>query len=188
MIPINLDIAISIFFSTIIILVISFWFRYTIDKNTKEKKSVYFTQCPYCSYVFFDFTDQKIKTCPRCQSYIEDQKGAQMERNIPKNGNSGSILVTVIMLILAMMSLAIGLLSVMGSQGLLSQNQVGRIKAEQFAKGLFWKFHHETNISGNPTAISSSVTLDGTTYSGTVTMGPAPANPGTNAVNSHVVY
>ena len=188
MISINLDIAISSFFLVIIFLVISLWFRYTKEKNNKLRKSAYFAQCPYCSYVFFDFTNKKIKVCPRCQSYVEERKGSAVEKNIAKNENRGSVLVTVIMLILAMMALAAGLLSAVGSQGLLGQSQVNRIKAEQFSKGLFWKFYHETNVDGTPSSISSSVILDGKTYSGTVTIGPAPSNPGTNSVKSVVTY
>lgn len=131
---------------------------------------------------------EKLKHALDVKAMLRSEREPPMKKNIFNNKNRGSVLVTVIMLILAMMSLAVGLLSVIGSQGLMGQSQVNRIKAEQFAKGLFWKFHHETNMSGTPTAISSSVTLDGTTYFGSVTMGPAPANPGTNAVNSHIVY
>jgi NADH:ubiquinone oxidoreductase subunit 5 (subunit L)/multisubunit Na+/H+ antiporter MnhA subunit len=189
MIIIDFDIAISLLLSIALLLVIGLWFRYTKSEKNETRKSNYFAQCPYCSYVFFDFDKKKIKICPQCQSYIEERKGSAMEKNIQKDKNRASVLVTVIMLILAMMALAVGLLSVLGSQGLLSQNQVNRIKADQFSKGLFWKFHHETNLSGNPAAVSSSVTLDGKVYTGTVTMGSTPPYPElTNSVTSTVNY
>lgn len=109
--------------------------------------------------------------------------------NISKN--SGSVLVTVIMLILAMMALAVGLLSTIGSQGLLGQGQVSRIKAEQFSRGLFWKFYHEANYSGSPTGFNETVTLDNHQFNGTVTIGPPWPNGHpelTNAVRSTVTY
>ncbi len=115
-----------------------------------------------------------------------------MKTNIKKNKKNGSVLVTVIMLILAMMALAIGLLSAIGSQGVLGQSEVSRIKAEQLSKGLFWRFYHETNLSGTPTSITSSETLDGRTYTGTVTMGGPVTfndiNASANVINATVVY
>lgn len=110
---------------------------------------------------------------------------------LTNNNKHGSILVTVIMLILAIMALASGLLSSIASQGTLGQSQVKKIKAEQFAKGLFWRFYHQTNFSGTMTPLSETIPLDGQNYTGTVTIAPSPTKSPlitTNTITTTVSY
>ncbi len=71
MIILDLDLAISIFSSILLILVITSWFRYTIREGGKVSASKDVVQCPYCTYIFTDLFEKNIKICPRCESYIE---------------------------------------------------------------------------------------------------------------------
>ena len=88
-----------------------------------------------------------------------------MKKSIQKIKNQGTVLITVIMLILAMMTLAIGILSALGSQGLLGQSQVSRIKADQLAKGYFWRYYYLTANGNNTTALfNGNEVLDNQTY------------------------
>ena len=177
MIAINLDFAISLAISIILLLVIASWFRYTIEEDGSLKQSRDIVQCPYCNYVFVDFLKQKTKICPQCESYIEDKKENIMKKNIEKKENKATVLITVIMLILAMTTLSIGILGAMGSQGLLGQNQVDRIKAEQLAKGAFWKYYTQRATTGATGAIVEVETLDGKTYTATATAAGVSGNP-----------
>ena len=95
--------------------------------------------------------------------------------------NNATVLVTVIMLTLAMTTLAVGLLSAIGNQGFSGQNQVDRIKAEQLAKGAFWKYYSERMLG--TTGSAPSETLDGKTYSTAVAF-----NATTNAVSINASY
>lgn len=76
---------------------------------------------------------------------------------------SAIILVTVIMLILAMMTLALGLLSILSSQGVFGRYQIDRIKAEQLAKGIFW-YHYIMRITPFIQADSLDENLDGKNF------------------------
>ncbi len=71
MITINFSIAIAIFLSILLILVIGRWIMYNKREEENFKKSEYVVQCPYCSYIFYDFQKKDIEACPRCKSYIE---------------------------------------------------------------------------------------------------------------------
>jgi len=175
MIVINLDLAISLIISITLILVISSWFRYTKEESRSLKQTKDVVQCPYCSYVFVDFLKKEIKTCPQCESYIE-KKEKTMKNDLIKKEDKATVLVTVIMLVLAMTILSIGILGAMGSQGLLGQNQVDRIKAEQLVKGAFWKYYIQ-QAQGNLSAVTITETLDGKTYTATVSPAVAAAGP-----------
>jgi len=104
------------------------------------------------------------------------------------NNKKATVLVTVIMLITAMSALAVGILSAMGSQGVFGQNQVDRIKAEQLAKGYFWKLYHEQAISGANATQVGTVTLDGKTYTIGVTSAGTAGPGGTSTVTTTVTY
>lgn len=180
MIAINLDFAISLVISIILILVIISWFRYTIKEDRSLNQSKDVVQCPYCSYVFTDFLKQEIKICPRCESYIENKKEEAMKKDIFKNENKATVLITVIMMVLAMTTLSIGILGAMGSQGLLGQNQVNRIQAEQLAKGAFWQFYIRRATTGVSAPLTITETLDGETY----TASASTDVPGTGPENT----
>ena len=176
MIAINLDWAIGLLISIILVLVITSWFRYTKDEKCSLGQSGHVVQCPYCSYVFIDYNDKNIKTCPRCESYIENKKEGSVKPNIFKKETRATVLVTVVMLIMAMTALCVGILSAMGSQGLLGQSQVDRIKADQIGRGAFWKYYIQ-RANGDPSALTVTETLDGKTYQAQVSSGAASGNP-----------
>ncbi|MCX5681765.1 MAG: hypothetical protein NT079_05795 [Candidatus Omnitrophica bacterium] len=110
-----------------------------------------------------------------------------MKKTTQQTKNKGSVLITVIMLILAMMALAIGILSALGSQGLLGQNQVSRIRADQLAKGYFWRYYFQTANSGTSAPFTGTEVLDGQTYTITQTVTSIPPGPwGTNTITTTV--
>ncbi|MDP8266682.1 MAG: hypothetical protein P9M07_07035 [Candidatus Aceula meridiana] len=77
-----------------------------------------------------------------------------------KNDQSAIVLITVIMLVLAMTTLALGLLSALASQGVFGQHQIDRIKAEQLAQGAFW-LEYMSQVTGDPNPTPGSIVLDG---------------------------
>ena len=71
MIKIEFPIAIAIFISVPLILVFLSWIFYNLKREKKRSNELeYFQQCPYCTYVFFDYSEKALKTCPHCQSLI----------------------------------------------------------------------------------------------------------------------
>ena len=82
MIIINLDLAISLVLSLVLLLVIGSWFRYTIEEESSLKQPRDAVRCPYCSYVFVDISKQEIHICPRCESYIEKDKNNDHDQQI----------------------------------------------------------------------------------------------------------
>ena len=93
-----------------------------------------------------------------------------VRKNFFSNGvnNSGVVLITVIMLILAMMTLALGLLSALASQGVFGQHQIDRIKAEQLAQGIFW-YEYIRQVTGSANPVPAQIQLDGKTFDIAVT-------------------
>lgn len=81
MITINFDIAVGLFFTIVLLLVIGSWIRYTMDDERSLKKSADLAQCPYCSFIFIDFSRKEIKVCPRCESYVENKKMPEGKRH-----------------------------------------------------------------------------------------------------------
>ena len=98
MIKIDFSSAIAIYLSFSIFLVFVLWIFYNYKKNDIINETQYLRQCPYCTYMFFNYTSetppkaQKIKekegdfrsketnienskpsalVCPRCNSYID---------------------------------------------------------------------------------------------------------------------
>jgi hypothetical protein len=105
------------------------------------------------------------------------------------NNKKATVLVTVIMLITAMSALAVGILSAMGSQGVFGQNQVDRIKAEQLAKGYFWKVYYETALNGgSPSTVATPVVLDGKTYTVSIAVGGSAGPNGTTPIATTISY
>lgn len=111
-----------------------------------------------------------------------------MKNILSLSTNKATVLVTVIMLITAMSALAVGILSAMGSQGVFGQNQVDRIKAEQLAKGAFWKSYYEAAITGTKTPQLISETLDGKTYTAGTSISGSAGPSGTSTLTSTVSY
>jgi len=93
-----------------------------------------------------------------------------------KTDQSAIVLITIIMLVLAMTTLALGLLSVLASQGVLGQHQIDRIKAEQLTQGALW-FEYIQQATGAAGSLPTEIELDGKTFSiapPTVTPGGGP--------------
>ena len=71
MINIDLSVAITIFLFITILLVIGHWIFYTYrEERYPAGEAKYLHQCPYCTYIFFDYDEAVLKICPRCESYI----------------------------------------------------------------------------------------------------------------------
>ena len=71
MIHIDLFFTIATFLFVTILLVIGHWIFYTYKEeqpSTNEVKNL--LQCPYCTYLFFDYEESVLRICPRCESYI----------------------------------------------------------------------------------------------------------------------
>ncbi len=104
------------------------------------------------------------------------------------SNKKATVLVTVIMLITAMSALAVGILSAMGSQGVFGQNQISRIKAEQLAKGMFWKLYYQRALTGTNPSIVGTETLDGKTYTMSATSAGSAGPGGTATVTTTISY
>lgn len=75
---IDLTSAIALYLIIAVVLVMAGWIFYnwgTTEKPLAEQQQ-FLEQCPYCTFVFFDYNSASIKICPGCKSYItnEDQK------------------------------------------------------------------------------------------------------------------
>lgn len=86
--------------------------------------------------------------------------------------NKGMVMIMVIMVVMVLMILSASILSTSLNQSVSTQGQVDDIKAEQIAKGEFFK----DQSSGVITLGSRPVIVDGKTYTVTVTQ---PGPPGT---------
>ena len=71
MITIDFAFAVAIFLFVAILLVIGWWIFYTYkDEESMRIESKNLQQCPYCTYLFFDYSADNFAICPRCESYI----------------------------------------------------------------------------------------------------------------------
>ncbi len=88
MITLDFYTAIAVYLSIAILLVIGPWIFYTCnDTESMIIESKYLRQCPYCTHLFFDYAEEKLTMCPRCESYValEDttKTGLTGEREAP---------------------------------------------------------------------------------------------------------
>jgi len=83
MIKIDIVVAISVFLFFILLLVIGQWLSYNNRKDNGHltSESRYLFQCPFCTFLFFDYTETNIKKCPSCKSYIGDVDKTENQRN-----------------------------------------------------------------------------------------------------------
>jgi len=72
MIKIDIGTAISAILFFILFLVIGRWLFYNNrdDHQTLTSESQHLFQCPFCTYLFFDHSEENIKKCPKCKSYV----------------------------------------------------------------------------------------------------------------------
>ena len=75
MIHIDLDIGIALYLFLTVSLVLMMWMSYNYSKDkplTNQQKDL--EQCPFCTFVFFDYKKLNVKICPNCKSYITGDK------------------------------------------------------------------------------------------------------------------
>ena len=82
MIKVDFYLAITIFTLIPCILVFIPWVFYTSPSNEKvEDHAENLQQCPYCTYIFFDYYQQdQIAVCPRCHSFISTHENPPERR------------------------------------------------------------------------------------------------------------
>lgn len=69
--------AIALYLFVTVVLVMASWIFYNWDKDKPlGEQQQFLEQCPYCTFVFFDYKNSNIKICPNCKSYVtqENQK------------------------------------------------------------------------------------------------------------------
>ena len=81
------------------------------------------------------------------------------------NRESGMVLVTVLMIVAVMMILCVSILSQNITQNTSSQAQVEQIRADQYAKGVFWNAYSSGVFTPGSTVLGNSA---GKTYTATV--------------------
>jgi hypothetical protein len=86
--------------------------------------------------------------------------------NNSQNHESGMVLVTVLMIVIVLMILSVSILSQHMTQSNSSQAQIDQIRADEFAKGVFWNAHSSGSFTPGTTVLG---TYGGRTYSSTVT-------------------
>ncbi len=78
MIKIDFSLAIGIYSLLIVLLVFGRWIFY--NYISKDEGPVVLAQnlrqCPYCTYIFFDYSRDPLAICPRCESLIEAKNEA----------------------------------------------------------------------------------------------------------------
>ncbi len=79
----------------------------------------------------------------------------------------GVVLISVLVISIVMMVFAISVLSLNVSQVTVGQHQVERIKADQYAKGIFW-LNYTSLLNGTGPIGAQSEPLDNKTYSASV--------------------
>lgn len=75
---IDFSTGITVLLSIPLALVFSKWAFYNYIKEEEwDYQSDYFHQCPYCTYIFFDYKNNPLKMCPRCYSLIAKAKESE---------------------------------------------------------------------------------------------------------------
>ena len=71
MITVDLSLFVSLLFSLGLLLVFGLWIRYNFFNDREiDYQMQFFQQCPYCTYIFFDYRNSRMKTCPKCKSLV----------------------------------------------------------------------------------------------------------------------
>ena len=75
MITLDFDTAIAIFLSSCILVVFAGWIIYTLtEKGTPRQGDLdQLVQCPFCSYMFYNYSPKDLVACPQCHSYIKQE-------------------------------------------------------------------------------------------------------------------
>lgn len=107
-----------------------------------------------------------------------------MLRELKKN-DAGMVMVTALALSIIMAVLAMGVLSMNVSQVNMGENQVKRIKAQQLALGAWAVAYSNVTQGGSVTDLVLSESLDGKTYSASVS--PSTPNSGPNVTDPYLL-
>jgi hypothetical protein len=71
MITVEFTLFISLILSFGLLLVFVLWIRYNFFNSKEIDDQIhFFQQCPYCTHIFFDYEDRRVKTCPKCKSLL----------------------------------------------------------------------------------------------------------------------
>ena len=71
MIKIDLTLAVSLFLSLSLIVVFVKWISYTFNNYQLTTNGIrHLKQCPFCTYIFFQYKDSELLVCPRCKCYF----------------------------------------------------------------------------------------------------------------------
>ena len=70
MMVIDFTSTISFLLSLYLLLVFALWIRYNFNDKKIDYETSSFQQCPYCTYIFFDSRNSRVKTCPKCKSLL----------------------------------------------------------------------------------------------------------------------
>ena len=79
MIKIEISLAVALYISLSIFLVISAWIFYNYNRKEKNliNDAMHLEQCRFCAHVFFNYLDKEILICPLCKSYIQANRTSQ---------------------------------------------------------------------------------------------------------------
>ena len=73
---------ISCALSIFLLLVFILWIFYNYkDSGKLSDNSENLAQCPYCTFVFFEYKKEALSVCPRCKSYINTAQETSYENN-----------------------------------------------------------------------------------------------------------
>ena len=71
MIKIDFPLAIALYLSFFLLLVFLQWIFYNFYRNDEvDFQTGYIFKCPFCTYVFVNYSKGQYKVCPRCHSWI----------------------------------------------------------------------------------------------------------------------
>lgn len=71
MITVDFTLFVSLLLSFSLLLVFGLWIRYNFFRDQEIDDQTHFLQqCPYCTYIFFDYHNRRVKTCPKCKSLL----------------------------------------------------------------------------------------------------------------------
>lgn len=70
MIHINLNLAVALVITLSISLVFILWIFYNCRRESVINGIDQLRQCPYCTYIFFNYASKQLIKCPQCKSYL----------------------------------------------------------------------------------------------------------------------
>jgi uncharacterized paraquat-inducible protein A len=74
MIKVDFELALAVYLSFTVGVVLWRWASYTYSARFKALDDVSMMRsCPYCAYVFYEFQGRTISMCPRCHSYVQEK-------------------------------------------------------------------------------------------------------------------